>query len=54
MINKQERKQVELLKKQLKLLLKLKKLYYQSSYVLLFDLIQELKEDLRLYGIDVG
>lgn len=52
MNNKQtKRKQIRRLKKILKTLFKLQRLNYNSSYVLLNDLISEAKDDLKLYGV---
>ena len=52
--NKREKnKQIRKLKKQLKYLLKLKDMRYNSSYVLIDDLVSEVKTDLRLYGVEV-
>ena len=52
--NKRERsEQIRKLKKQLKYLLKLKDMGYNSSYVLIDDLISEIKTDLRLYNVEI-
>lgn len=52
--NKRERRRIiRQMKRQLKHLLKLKKMNYNSSYVMIDWLIDEAKNDLKMYGVEV-
>ena len=52
--NKRERRRIiRQMKRQLRYLLKLKNINYNSSYVMIDRLIDEVKMDLKLYGVEV-
>ena len=52
--NKRERRRIiRQMKRQLRYLLKLKKMNYNSSYVIIDWLIDEAKNDLKMYGVEV-